>query len=175
MGERVRSDHRAPRERQQLNALRTIVLTMMLALSASAGAIVFGQYEFDDAEQLERYKQLIYELRCLVCQNQNLADSNAELARDLRREVHRMILEGKSNEDVIDFMVARYGDFVLYRPLLKAKTVLLWSGPFVLGLGALVLLLMHLRRRGSERAPATPLSDEERARLQSLLGSEDPR
>ena len=145
---------------------------VMLALAANANAVVFGKYEFDDAEQLERYQQLIYELRCLVCQNQNLADSNAELAGDLRREVHRLILEGKSDQDVVDFMVARYGDFVLYRPPLKAKTVLLWSGPFVLGIGALVLLLVQLRRH-AEDAGAAPLSDEERARLRALLKQEE--
>jgi cytochrome c-type biogenesis protein CcmH len=156
-----------------LNLLRAIAVSVMLALAANADAVVYGQYEFDDAEQLERYKVLIYELRCLVCQNQNLADSNAELARDLRREVHRMIVEGKSSQDVIDFMVARYGDFVLYRPPLKAKTLLLWGGPFVLGLGALVLLLVQLRRRRAEDAGATPLSDEDRARLRALLKQEE--
>ncbi len=152
-----------------MNALRAIVISALLAVATGTDALVFEQREFDDAEQLERYQQLTYELRCLVCQNQNLADSNADLAADLRRDVHRMILEGKSNEDIIDFMVSRSGDFVLYRPPLKAKTVLLWSGPFVLGLGALVLLLMHLRRRASERATPTPLSEEERARLHALL------
>ncbi len=156
-----------------MNALRVIVIGVMLAVGASAGAIVFEQREFDDAEQLERYKRLIYELRCLVCQNQNLADSDADLAADLRREVHRMILAGKSDKDVIDFMVARYGDFVLYRPPLKATTVLLWVGPFVLAVGGLMILLIQLRRRQAERAATTPLSDEERARLQSLLGSEE--
>ena len=135
-----------------MKRLRAMAVVVMLALAANANAVVFGKYEFDDAEQLERYQQLIYELRCLVCQNQNLADSNAELAGDLRREVHRLILEGKSDQDVIDFMVARYGDFVLYRPPLKAKTVLLWSGPFVLGIGALVLLLVQLRRRAEDAA-----------------------
>jgi cytochrome c-type biogenesis protein CcmH len=130
-----------------LNALRAIVISALLAVATGTDALVFEQREFDDAEQLERYQQLTYELRCLVCQNQNLADSNADLAADLRREVHRMILEGKSNEDIIDFMVSRYGD----------------------GLGALVLLLMHLRRRASERATPTPLSEEERARLHALL------
>ncbi len=156
-----------------MNLLRAITVSVMLALAANADAVVYGQYEFDDAEQLERYKVLIYELRCLVCQNQNLADSNADLARDLRREVHRMILEGKSSQDVIDFMVARYGDFILYRPPLKAKTLLLWGGPFVLGLGALVLLLVQLRRRRAKDAGATPLSDEDRARLRALLKQEE--
>jgi len=156
-----------------LKRLRAMAVGVMLALAANANAVVFGKYEFDDAGQLERYQQLIYELRCLVCQNQNLADSNAELAGDLRREVHRLILAGKSDQDVIDFMVARYGDFVLYRPPLKAKTVLLWSGPFVLGIGALVLLLVQLRRRRAEDAGATPLSDEERARLHALLEKDE--
>ncbi len=156
-----------------MKRLRAMAVGVMLALAANANAVVFGKYEFDDAEQLERYQQLIYELRCLVCQNQNLADSNAELAGDLRREVHRLILEGKSDQDVIDFMVARYGDFVLYRPPLNAKTVLLWSGPFVLGIGALVLLLVQLRRRRAEDAGATPLSDEERARLHALLEKDE--
>jgi cytochrome c-type biogenesis protein CcmH len=156
-----------------LNALRAIITSVMLAVGAGASAIVFEQREFDDTEQLERYKRLIYELRCLVCQNQNLADSNAELAADLRREVHRMILEGKSEQDVIDFMVARYGDFVLYRPRLKAKTVLLWAGPFVLGIGGLVVLLINLRRRHVEGAAPTPLSGEERARLRALLQKEE--
>ena len=141
-------------------------------MAASASAIVFEQREFANPEQLERYKTLNAELRCLVCQNQNIADSNAELAADLRREVHRMILEGKPDEAIVDFMVTRYGDFVLYRPPLKAKTVLLWSAPFVLGIGGIVLLLLQLRRRHVGRATTPPLDDEERARLQSLLDAD---
>jgi len=135
--------------------------------------MVFEQREFDDAEQLERYKTLTYELRCLVCQNQNLADSDADLAADLRREVYRMIREGKSNEDVVDFMVARYGDFVLYRPPLKAKTVALWTAPFVLGIGGVILLLVQLRRRPVAPTTAAPLSAEEQTRLDTLLGKND--
>ena len=144
-----------------------IILTCGLALAIEPGDA------FEDPEMQARYEKISSEVSCLVCQNQNLADSNAELAGDLRREVHRLILEGKSDQDVIDFMVARYGDFVLYRPPLKAKTVLLWSGPFVLGIGALVLLLVQLRRRRAEDAGATPLSDEERARLRALLKQEE--
>jgi cytochrome c-type biogenesis protein CcmH len=157
-----------------LKALRGIALSAMLAFTAGATAIVFEQRDFDNAEQLERYKILIYELRCLVCQNQNLADSNAELASDLRREVHRMILEGMNNDQIVEFMVARYGDFVLYRPPLKAKTVLLWTGPFVLGIGGVVLLLLQLRRRRTQRAAPIPLSDDERASLDALLEKEKP-
>ncbi len=156
-----------------MNRLRTILAAAWLAFAGAAGAIVFEQREFESEEQLARYKTLVYELRCLVCQNQNLADSDADLAADLRREVYLMIREGKSNDQIIDFMVARYGDFVLYRPPLKAKTVLLWTGPFVLGIGALVALLVQLRRRRAAQATSVPLSAEERARLDALLENDD--
>ncbi|GMQ77238.1 MAG: cytochrome c-type biogenesis protein CcmH [Gammaproteobacteria bacterium] len=155
-----------------MNALRTIVLTTMLALGATAGAT--DRPEFDNAEQLARYKALLSELRCLQCQNQNILDSDAPLAHDLRREVYRLILEGKSDQGVLDFLVARYGDFILYRPPWKSKTVLLWTGPFLLGVVGVGILLMQVRRRRAEYAAATPLSDEERARLQSLLDSQQP-
>jgi cytochrome c-type biogenesis protein CcmH len=155
-----------------MNALRALVAGLLLAVSAGSGAIVFEQREFDDAEQLDRYKTLIYELRCLVCQNQNLADSDADLAGDLRNEVYRMIREGKTNEDVVDFMVARYGDFVLFRPPFNAKTVALWVAPFILALGGLVLLVAHLRRRPAAQPTVADLSDEERGRLRSLLDSD---
>ena len=136
-------------------------------LVASAAAAVFEEREFADEAQRARYKALIYELRCLVCQNQNLADSDADLAADLRREIHRMIVDGESDEAIIDFMVARYGDFVLYRPPLTAKTVLLWSGPFILGIAGLALLFVNLKRRRS--AEPTPLTADERKRLDALL------
>ena len=159
-----------------MSALRATIALLVLAAATAAQAIVFEQREFDDPEQLERYKTLTYELRCLVCQNQNLADSDADLAGDLRDEVYRMVREGKTEQDVADFMVARYGDFVLYRPPLKAKTVLLWTAPFVLAAVGLFLLAMHLRRRVAA-TPATPapLSDEERERLQSILDSDRDR
>lgn len=153
-----------------MTALRALVASALLAAAAAGNAIVFEQREFDDAEQLERYRTLIYELRCLVCQNQNLADSDADLAADLRREVYRMIREGKSDQDIVDFMVARYGDFVLYRPPLKAKTVLLWTAPFLLAVGGLALLVVQLRRRPPAPPAAATLSDAERARLEALLG-----
>lgn len=155
-----------------MNAPRALVAALLLAFSAGAGAIIFEQREFENAAQLERYQTLIYELRCLVCQNQNLADSDADLAADLRREVYRMIVAGKSDDAIIDFMVTRYGDFVLYRPPLKAKTVLLWAGPFVLAIAGLAVLLVQLRQRKA-RSSATPLSDEERQRLDEMLEKSD--
>jgi len=109
---------------------------------------------------------LAAELRCLVCQNQSLADSNAELAVDLRRQIREQLGRGASERDVLDYMVQRYGDFILYRPPLKASTVLLWCGPFLLlGLGIFFLV----RRIVSANRQAPPLSEAERARAATLL------
>lgn len=110
---------------------------------------VIEVYDFDSPEKEADYQQLIDELRCLVCQNQNLKDSDAELAQDLRRETYEMLQEGKSRQEVIDFMVARYGDFVLYRPQFKSSTYLLWLGPFLLLLIVLVLFVRRLRAASS--------------------------
>ncbi len=116
----------------------------------------------------KRVMTVASELRCLVCQNQTLADSNAELAVDLRNSIREQLGRGASEREVLDFMVARYGDFILYRPPLKATTVLLWVGPFVF-LGAGILVLVGRLRR--KRAPEQPMSEEERARAAQLLGS----
>ena len=113
-----------------------------------------------------RVTDLAHELRCLVCQNQTLADSNAELALDLRRQIKEQLARGASEREVADYMVARYGDFVLYRPPLKATTVLLWAGPFLLLALGVFFLLKRIRRQGGE---AAPLSEAERARAAELL------
>jgi cytochrome c-type biogenesis protein CcmH len=106
------------------------------------------------------------ELRCLVCQNQTLAESNAPLAVDLRNQVREQLAQGKSDQEVIDWLVARYGDFVRYRPPLKASTLLLWAGPFVFLIGGFYLLARFLRRR---RVPPPQLSSAERSRAAKLL------
>jgi cytochrome c-type biogenesis protein CcmH len=111
---------------------------------------------------------LSQELRCLVCQNESLASSQAELADDLRREVRDLIRQGKSDPEVKDFLVSRYGDFVLYRPEVKPLTWVLWFGPFVLLLVALALLGRYVQERRLQIKPQT-LSDEERARAEQLL------
>jgi len=113
-----------------------------------------------------RYRGLVGEIRCLVCQNQTIAESNAGLASDLRREVYRMVEDGRSEAEIAEFMVARYGDFVLYRPPLRAGTVLLWAGPFLLAAVGLTVLALHHRRR----RPPAPLAVEERERLRRFLG-----
>ena len=152
-------------------ATRATLLAFALALSTvgSAAAQVFESRQFDDPEHARRYQALIAELRCLVCQNQNLADSNAPLAADLREITFSMINEGKSDQEIIDFMVARYGDFVLYRPPFKATTAVLWVGPLLLLLLGMAILLRQLRRRASIRSDTMSLTAEERARLDRVL------
>jgi cytochrome c-type biogenesis protein CcmH len=108
------------------------------------------------------------ELRCLVCQNESLAGSNADLAQDLRRELREMIKDGKSDAEIKDFMVSRYGDFVLYRPPFKPITWMLWVGPFLLMVVGVAALFRYLRRRGRS-VEAAPLTDEERVRAQAIL------
>ena len=107
------------------------------------------------------------ELRCLVCQNQTLADSNAPLAVDLRDQIREQMQQGASERDIVDYMVARYGDFVRYRPPFKATTMLLWAGPALLMVAGFAVLYFRLRRRRGEAQPG--LSDEQRSRAQALL------
>ena len=133
---------------------------VVLALLAGAAAAQ------PDPALEKRVTGLAHELRCLVCQNQTLADSNAPLAVDLRNQIREQLQKGASEQDVIDFMVARYGDFVLYRPPLKATTIALWAGPFLLLALGVFALVRRLRRR---RAPTPQLSEAERARAAKLL------
>jgi cytochrome c-type biogenesis protein CcmH len=116
----------------------------------------------------KRLMQLASELRCLVCQNQSLADSHADLAVDLRNEVREQMKAGKSDDEIRAWMTARYGDFVLYRPPVKSTTMLLWLGPFLLLVVAVAGLVLYLRRRGRE-VIQQPLSAEQHARAQALL------
>lgn len=119
----------------------------------------------------QRLIHISEELRCLVCQNESLAGSQAELAQDLRREVRDLIKQGNSDQQIKDFLVSRYGDFVLYRPQLKPTTWLLWGGPFVLLIVGLVVLVSYLRRR-SKLIVEAPLSEEDRKRAEILLKGE---
>ena len=146
------------------------IFLLLLLLASPAGA---GEAKpvGDDPALEERVTAVATELRCLVCQNQTLADSHAPLAVDLRNQIRERMRAGASERDIVDFMVERYGDFVLYRPPLKATTVLLWAGPIVLMIGGLALLFIRLKRRGKE--PEQALSEEERARAAALLQSGD--
>jgi len=126
------------------------ILLMVLTLSASTLAQQTQVQEpmvFASQEQEERFNQLTQELRCLVCQNQNLADSDAPLAHDLRREVHEMLQTGQSNEEIKLFLVERYGDFVLYRPPVQTNTYLLWLAPLILLLVGAWILRGSIKKR----------------------------
>ncbi len=122
--------------------------------------------------------ELAHKLRCLVCQNQSIAESNAPLALDLRDQVREQLAAGKSKDEVVDYLVERYGDFVLYEPPFKAVTVLLWLGPAALLFGGAAWLAFRLRRRREEVAAEQHLSDADRARARALLdgaaGAEQP-
>ena len=152
------------------------VLAALMLAGAPVGASVFEPREFASEAARARYQAMIAELRCLVCQNQTIAESNAPLAQDLRREVYQMIQTGRSDRDIIDFMVQRYGDFVLYRPPLNAVTLALWAGPAVLALlGFAFLLRVLARRRREARDASAPLSAQEQARLAALLDADEHR
>ena len=121
----------------------------------------------------KRVTALSQDLRCLVCQNQTIADSHAPLAIDLKNQIREKIGQGMSNDQIIDYMVQRYGDFVLYRPPVKAATLALWFGPAAILLLGLVMLFRHLARRRTEQPADAPLSDAEHKRAQALLGTAD--
>jgi len=122
-----------------------------------------------DPVKAARAVKLAEKLRCLVCQNQTIADSNAELANDLRTQIREQIAAGKSDDDILAYMTNRYGDFVLYQPPFKATTILLWLGPAVLLLGGIAVLVRNLARR---RAGEIALTDEEKSRAGELLAGE---
>lgn len=131
-----------------------IVLCGLLLAPAMAVAIDTGK-AFDDPELQARYENIIEEVRCLKCQNQSIKDSNAFLADDLRREIRRMLEEGKSDQEIYDFLVERYGDFALYRPRFEGKTLILWIAPALLLLVGALMIVNIVRRR-----MAMPIDDE---------------
>jgi len=145
-----------------------IVLTLLFSFSALHAAVEVKQ--FDNEQQEQRYKYIIDELRCLVCQNQNISASNAGLAQDLRKQVHKMIMAGEDDEAIFDFMVTRYGDFVLYRPPFKASTFFLWVGPFIIFVLGLFVLIRFIRQR--KKVVVTELSSTDKEKLKQLLNED---
>jgi cytochrome c-type biogenesis protein CcmH len=129
--------------------LRAALLGVLLWIAVPAQAID-TEAAFEDPVLQHRYEAINRELRCLVCQNQTIADSNATLAQDLRREVREMIAAGKTDDEIRDFMIERYGDFVLYRPRMSAGNLLLWGAPALLLLAAAIVLVRVVRRRAQE-------------------------
>ena len=135
---------------------RLIVCLVAAALPLAAAWAIDSDITFDSPEQEARYDRLINELRCLVCQNQTIADSNADLAKDLRRQTLEMLRQGKSDDEIVKFMTDRYGDFVLYRPPVKPTTWLLWGAPMILLLIGVIGTLMVVARRSREAAETQP-------------------
>ncbi len=143
---------------------------LILSLFAYQAQAEIEYRDFKQPEQEQAYQTLISELRCLVCQNQTIADSNADLAKDLRRQVYEMLQQGKSRQDIVDFMTDRYGDFVMYKPALKLKTMLLWLGPvlfLVIGLATVWVL------RSKTGSSDEQLTKEQQAKLNSILEKGD--
>lgn len=153
----------------------TLCALLALTLAGSVWAAA-DSYPFDSEVDRQRFRSFLEEMRCPKCQNQNLAGSNSPIANDLRQEIYLQIQDGRSDKEIVDFMVERYGEYVLYRPPLSVKTLGLWLGPLVLLLvGITVLVWIVARRRtraGESRAEANELSAAERARLNALLKSD---
>lgn len=142
-----------------------VILTMFLFINTVNAAVEIKQ--FSNTEQEQRYKHIIDELRCLVCQNQNISGSNAGLAQDLRKQVYKMIMAGEDDAAIFDFMVTRYGDFVLYRPPFKATTLFLWLGPFIILALGLFVLVRFIRQR--EKIVTKELNSADKEKLKKLL------
>jgi len=157
--------------------IKRLVSILALCLTVGTGTahagVTLEAFKFDTKAEEQHFKELIEELRCLVCQNQSLADSDAELAHDLRAEVYDMIQAGQNDDEIVDFLVTRYGDFVLYNPPIKPANYLIWFGPFVLLLIASILLLRAVRRQKHTAAPE--ITPEERSRLDAVLGNTPPQ
>ncbi len=155
---------------KRLITLAVLAVSLCLPISGVFASEINEAATAADPVAEKRLQGLSEELRCLVCQNQTIADSNAELAQDLRREIRGMISAGKSDKEIIDFMVARYGDFVLYRPPVKGITLLLWGGPIALLLMGLFLLQRYLKQRAQRvAAQEKPLTEADARRAEALM------
>ncbi|ART83408.1 cystathionine gamma-synthase [Oceanisphaera profunda] len=144
------------------------MLIVLMSLWVTPAMAAIDVYEFSSPEQEKVFHQLTRELRCPKCQNQDIADSDAELAKDLRDKTYVMLHEGNSKQDVIDYMVARYGNFILYRPPFMASTMILWFGPVIVILLGIFLVIRRTRKQPRNLAD-NALSAEQQARLNELL------
>lgn len=155
----------------RLQTFATLVALLIPMLIGGAGAMASERElrDFDSAEERERYQRLLQEVRCMVCQNESLSSSQADLAQDLRDEIYRMVRDGYTRDETVEFLVARYGDFVLYRPPMTPKTWLLWFGPLLLLAAALIIATMVVRNHRSDAR--SELSAAEQARARQLLDS----
>ena len=153
--------------------VRIVYLMLVLLLSGAAAAEVADVYDFSDRAQEQRYQNLIAELRCPKCQNQNIADSNAPISKDMRDAVYRMMKDGASNEKIVESLVGRFGEFVRYKPELDSRTFLLWATPAIAVFGGFLVVagVVIRSRRAGPSGPA--LSTEEKARVDKMLAEQD--
>ena len=149
--------------------MRALVVALLMALAAGPALAIGAGEALDDPALEARARDIGKELRCLVCQNQSIDDSNAGLAKDLRQLVRERLVAGDSDQQIKDYVVARYGDFVLLRPPFKASTWALWLGPAVILLLGFAGAGVYMRRQSRQVAVAVPLNDDERRRLDELL------
>ncbi|HHO2169744.1 TPA: cytochrome c-type biogenesis protein [Aeromonas hydrophila] len=150
-------------------------LLLLAGLGGAGQALAaIDVYTFDSDAEEQTFRELTKELRCPKCQNQDIADSNAGLAKDLRDKTYQMVREGKDKQEVVDYMVARYGNFILYNPPLMASTLILWLGPLLVIVIGVVMVVLRSRRRPAAATPAdSALSAEEQRRLAALLKEEE--
>jgi cytochrome c-type biogenesis protein CcmH len=141
--------------------LPTIAMLVVLLLALAGVAVAMEPIEYRDAAEEARFRALSAELRCVMCQNQSLADSNAQIAHDLRVQVLALMREGRTDAEIKDYLVARYSDFVLYQPPVKPTTWLLWFGPIVILLAGAVTVVAIVRRRAATAPPQIPREDEQ--------------
>src|SRR2546423_7227929 len=150
--------------------MKHIVLIILVSLCCGAALLAKEAQPAEDPKFEQRMRALTEQLRCLVCQNETLADSRADLAEDLRKEIREQMKAGKSDQEIIAFLTQRYGDFVLYKPPVKSTTYLLWFGPFVLLIAGTLVLFRFLKRR-REMIQEQPLTADERKRAEEILRS----
>jgi cytochrome c-type biogenesis protein CcmH len=156
--------------------MKRLLFIVILIMSVNCYGVDYRQLA--DPKQQERYDTLTKELRCLVCQNQTIADSNAELAADLRRQVYEMLEKGKSRDEIVQFMTDRYGDFVLYKPAFKGKTTILWIAPVVFLLMGLITVFFFIRRKKAsenlqDQAGSLQNNEEKQNKIRNLLEKGD--
>jgi cytochrome c-type biogenesis protein CcmH len=152
-----------------MSTVRHLFVIALLFVAGPAFAVI-ETYDFSSPELQSRYQMLSAELRCPKCQNQNIADSNAPISQDLRKLLHQQLEQGASDEEILDYMVARYGEFVRYRPRFSGATAILWLAPALLLAAGIAVVFLSLRsRRGRTTRASVALNDEEQQKLQTLL------
>ena len=149
-----------------------IVLLIAVSFSLAAVAAPIETFKFDSPETEKVFRTLSEEIRCLVCQNQNIAESNADLAKDLRLEIYTMLSKGKTEDEIVEFMVDRYGDYVLYRPPFKPVTWLLWFGPAIIFVIGLIFVVRFMKSQSMSRVEEG-LSEEDLERIKNLHAEQD--